>query len=231
MQAESSSQGAAEAALPLFARGIVSLLACWPALRIAVTHNWIPKKQASNVDSKEYAPETAAEKRTRLAEELVDAYFSSFTESSDMKIPDQEEIEDFLFEFIEVEYGVALEDASEIQIAKDCRELWQDALTGRMENILKFERMATKAREEDNDPTRAMRGTRTGDQDNGDDSSSSEEEDVSHPHSHSHAQGDGMDIDDEPSASTSAAHPGRQEPEVDEDGFTTVVKPKKGGRR
>lgn len=226
MQAESSNTAAAAAqtALPLFARGIVSLLACWPALRIAVTHNWIPKKQASSVDSEQYAPETAAEKRTRLAEELVDAYFSSYTESD--KIPDNEEIEDFLFEFIEVEYGVALEDSSEIQIAKDCRELWSDSLKGKLDNIDKFERMAAKAREEDNDPSRAMRGTRTGEEDNGGDSDSSDDEQQDNIH-----QSDGMDVD-EPAggAATSAAHPQRQEPEVDEDGFTTVVS-KKGGRR
>ena len=228
--AESSQTAAATAALPLFARGIVSLLACWPALRIAVTHNWIPKKQASSVDSEQYAPETAAEKRTRLAEELVDAYFSSFTDSDNGKIPDNEEVEDFLFEFIEVEYGVALEDSSEIQIAKDCRELWTDALNGKLDNITKFERMATKAREEDNDPTRAMRGTRTGGGQNeeDDESSSDDDQEVSQGFSRQN-QGDGMDVD-EP-ANTSAAHPQRQEPEVDEDGFTTVVKPKKGGRR
>lgn len=228
MQAESSSNAAAaQAALPLFARGVVSLLACWPALRIAVTHNWIPKRQAAAVDSEQYAPETAAEKRTRLAEELVDAYFSSYVEND--KVPDSEEIEDFLFEFIEVEYGVALEDASEIRIAKDCRELWNDSLAGQMDNITKFERMAAKAREEDNDPSRAMRGTRTagGQEDDGNDSDSSDD-DVAEG---GRRQGvsNGMDVD-EPMQSTSAAHPQRQEPEVDEDGFTTVVS-KKGGRR
>lgn len=215
-------------ALPVFARGIVSLLACWPALRIAVTHNWIPKRQAADIDpSGQYAPETAAEKRTRLAEELVDAFYSSYTDPDKAgALPDGDEIEDFLVDFVEVEYGVALDDASEVQIAKDCRTLWLDCLAGRAENVDRFERMANKAREEDNDPSRAMRGTRTGEQDDEDDdsgSSGAEDTTVRGTASNPNGHGNGMDVD-QPSTARQ-----RAEPEVDEDGFTTVAK--KGGRR
>ena len=215
-------------ALPVFARGIVSLLACWPALRIAVTHNWIPKRQAADIDpSGQYAPETAAEKRTRLAEELVDAFYSSYTDPDKAgALPDGDEIEDFLVDFVEVEYGVALDDASEVQIAKDCRTLWLDCLAGRAENVDRFERMANKAREEDNDPSRAMRGTRTGEQDDEDDdsdSSGAEDTTVRGTASNPNGNGNGMDVD-QPSTARQ-----RAEPEVDEDGFTTVAK--KGGRR
>lgn len=228
----SSSSGTARVspddALPVFARGIVSLLACWPALRIAVTHNWIPKRQAADIDpSGQYAPETAAEKRTRLAEELVDAFYSSYTDPDKAgSLPDGDEIEDFLVDFVEVEYGVALDDASEVQIAKDCRTLWLDCLAGRAENVDRFERMAYKAREEDNDPSRAMRGTRTGEQDDeDDDSDSSGAENDPVRGTASHPNGNGMDVD-QPSTSRQRQ---RAEPEVDEDGFTTVAK--KGGRR
>ena len=234
MQAESSASASsssnptsiAEAALPTFARGVVALLQVWPALRLAVTHNWKPAQSATTNDP-EYPPQNATEKRTRLAEELVDAYFSTYTSSSTLgKSPDPEEIEDFLRDFFEFEYGVKLEDASEIQIQKDSQELWKECIAkasgqSTSQAILeKFERMANKARDDDADPAKAFRGTRTGDQDEEDsDDYTTDDEDGGDEE----GQAEGMAVDGQ------ASQPRREEPQVDEDGFTTVVKGKKGG--
>ncbi|KAK9896898.1 hypothetical protein P389DRAFT_50903 [Cystobasidium minutum MCA 4210] len=239
MQAESSTSSsssssnpaaAAEAALPSFARGVVALLAIWPALRLAVTHNWKPAQPA--VQDSEYPPENAGQKRTRLAEELVDAYFSTYTSPNTLgKTPDGEEIEDFLLDFFEFEYGVKLEDMSEVQVRKDAEDLWKECIayaSGQSTSqalLEKFEKMADKAKSDDADPTRALRGTRTGDQDDEDDDDYSTEEE------------DGGDEEMEGASSqtrSSASHPNghshhhREEPEVDEDGFTTVTKSSKG---
>lgn len=237
MQAESStsassastSSSVAEAALPTFARGVVALLQVWPALRLAVTHNWKPAQSSSSNDP-EYPPENAGQKRTRLAEELVDAYFSTYTsQNTQGKTPDGEEIEDFLLDFFEFEYGVKLEDMSEVQIRKDTEELWKECIAkasgqSNSQTLLeKFERMADKARDDDADPAKAFRGTRTGGQDDEDSDEYTTDEDDGEDD----AQAELMEVDGQ--QRTSSGHARREEPQVDEDGFTTVVKGKKGG--
>lgn len=214
------------AAISLFARGVVSLLSVWPALRLALTHGW------SKPSSSEFPPETPEERRTRLAEELVDAYYSAYAEKNG-QLPEITEIEDFLLDFIEFEYGIALEDGSEVNLAKDLQDMWIECVkraTGQLQlaegqegTVEKFERMAQKARNDDADPKRALRATRArnqsgnGQDDDDDDSSSGSEDDVQ---SHS------MDADMD-SAPTQRRE--KEEPIVDEDGFT-MVSSKKGRR-
>jgi pre-rRNA-processing protein TSR2 len=192
-----------------------------------VTHNWKP---AQTTNDPEYPPENAGQKRTRLAEELVDAYYSTYTsDNTKGKTPDSEEIEDFLLDFFEFEYGVKLEDMSEVQVRKDTEDLWKECIakaSGQSTSqvlLEKFERMADKARNDDADPAKAFRGTRTGDQDDEDDDEdyTTDEEDGEDA-----AQADGMEVDGQ--LRTAASHPQREEPQVDEDGFTTVTKGKKG---
>jgi pre-rRNA-processing protein TSR2 len=244
MQAESSTAGGsssniqstAEAALPSFARGVVDLLQTWSALRMAVTHNWKPA-QAPAYDP-EFPPENAEQKRTRLAEELVDAYFSTYTASNTQgKTPELDEIEDFLLEFFEFEYGVQLEDSSEISVAKDVDGLWKECIakasssssangsSSNGESLLeKFERLAKKARADDADPAKALRGTRTGDQDEEDD----DEEYTSDEDGEDEGGEDSMEVDETRTTATSSEPRQREEPQVDDDGFTTVTKSTKG---
>jgi pre-rRNA-processing protein TSR2 len=91
--------------------------------------------------------------------------------------------------------------------------------------VEKFERMAQKARNDDADPNRALRATRARNQggngeDEDDDSSSGSEDDMQTN------QSNGMDVDMN-SAPTQRRE--KEEPIVDEDGFTMV--PSKKGRR
>lgn len=256
MQADSRAAGAestisatpADLALPTFARGVIALLQIWPALRLAVTHNWKP---AQTTNDPEYPPQDAGQKRARLAEELVDAYYSSYpsssgasSSSSSFPSPDKEDIQDFLLEFFEFEYGVLLEDSSEVQLAQDLEDLWKECIlkarspqtqsqtANNSQSLLdKFERMADKAKTEDADPAKAFRGTRTGPQDDEEEDEYTSEDDDDNESGNGDAD---MDVDDSQSTSqqTTSAHPlprHREEPEVDEDGFTTVTK-KKGGR-
>lgn len=220
----SNPASAAEAALPSFARGVVALLAIWPALRLAVTHNWKPSQTA--VQDPEFPPENGGQKRTRLAEELVDAYFSTYTSPNTLgKVPESEEIEDFLLDFFEYEYGVKLEDMSEVQVRKDIEELWKECIdraSGQSTSqalLEKFERMADKAKSDDADPSKAFRGTTTGNEDDDEESGTDGDD--------SDEQMEGAD-----QSRSSASHPNghhhREEPEVDEDGFTTVTKSSKG---
>lgn len=225
--ASSSSAAAAEACLPSFARGVIALLQIWPALRLAVTHNWKPAHPPTS--DPEFPPENASQKRTRLAEELVDAYFSTYTSPNTQgKTPDSEEIEDFLLEFFEYEYGVKLEDNSEVQVAKDADALWKECIAkssgqSTSEALLeKFEKLADKARSEDSDPAKALRGTRTGEQDEEDDDEYSTDEDDDGD------DGEEMEVDGQQRTSSSHSHNRREEPEIDEDGFQTVTKGSKG---
>jgi len=244
MQAESSTasahQAQADAALPLFARGVLSLLTIWPALRLALTHGWAPPPRSSTAGDAEYPPETPLEKRTRMAEELVDAYYSTYTEKNGAK-PEITDIEDFLLDFFEFEYGVALEDASELTLAKDLEGCWMECLrrasstdktpaSSAEEGLLeRMDRLAKTATEDDKDPSKALRGTRTGAQDEeDDDSETDEDEEEGHQHAHTSRTNPGMDVDEAPQLQPTPRE--KEEPIVDEDGFQTVVK-KKGGNR
>lgn len=208
----------ADAALPLFARGVLSLLTIWPALRLCITHGWSNKSSTLS---------SALEKRTALAEELVDAYYSSYTSGTSAKGPETSEIEDFLIEYVEAEFGVGVEDGSENRLARDMEALWKECLsraTGQgtsSEGLLeRFEALAQKAREEDGDPTKAFRATKLPGADD-DDSDSDDGDD-------GEEEWGGMDTDMAPAQ---PAPRQREEPQVDEDGFTMVPsKGKRGGR-
>lgn len=231
-QAATATGHPADAALSLFARGVVSLLAVWPALRLAIAHGWSkPQHQQHHSaddqqQQEQYAPETPLQRRTRLAEELVDAYYSSYVDKNGA-LPEPTDIEDFLLDFIEFEFGIALEDGSEISLAKDLQGMWMECVRrssgqmvvpeGQEGMVERFERMAEKARIEDADPTTAIRATRTGQQDQDDDDESSgtdgDDDDAG-----------GMDVDQREQPGPSASRREKEEPVVDEDGFTMVTK-------
>ncbi|KAL7004215.1 hypothetical protein EMMF5_006221 [Cystobasidiomycetes sp. EMM_F5] len=242
----------ADAALPLFARGVLDLLASWPALRLARTHGWSARRSNNTAtasdglsDVAQFPPETPHQKQTRFAEELVDAYYSAATTLQDssipsrtssthpptstavLSLPDKDQLEDFLLDFFEYEYGVGLEDGSEVQVVKDLNAMWDECMRAGSghpsfsDSLLeRFARLAQKAASEDRDPTTAYRGTRTGEQDDGDDDDSESDESGDD----AFVQGDGMDVDGIPPLKE------KQEPTVDDDGFT-MVSSRKGHRR
>lgn len=175
----------------------------------------------------------------------MDAYYSTYTEKNGSR-PEITEIEDFLLDFFEFEYGVALEDASEVTLAKDIEGCWAECLrrvsegqggastsstqAGQEEGLLeRLDRLAKKAEEDDRDPSKAFRGTRTGEQDDDDeeDSETDDEDDYPTQGSASAAANGGMDVDAAPQLQPTPRE--KEEPIIDEDGFTTVTK-KKGNR-
>ena len=173
-----------DAQLGLFARGVVALLSAWPALRIAVEEHW-----GANADG-----ETAVAKRNTLAEELVDAFYTSE--------PDVDALEDFLVEYVEVEYGLMLEDGSEEAIVRDLRTLWtavSNGPAGQAEAIVaEFQRLAGSRL-----PGHMTRAP--GDNDSDDEGSDGDDGDES------------MDVDTAP-----AAPAPKPERVVDDDGFELV---------
>ena len=249
-----------DVALPLFARGVLDLLASWPALRLAVTHGWSAKAASSSssdgrsstahpstssetIDAESTSPqETTSQKRIRMAEEIVDAYYTLASDptpsNSSTAAHFTDQMQDFLLDFFEYEYGVGLEDGSEVGVVRDLSLLWDECVRSNGKQIEgglleKFARLAEKAKKEDGDPSTAFRGTRTGneDEDDDDDSSSESENEGRHPHNHTanghthgncNCNGDGMDVDGDDAPQLARVQ--TEEPQVDEDGFTMVSK-------
>jgi pre-rRNA-processing protein TSR2 len=130
--------------------------------------------------------------------------------------PPKDELEDFLVEFLEIEYGVMLEDGSEESVVSDLRLLWaecQQRAEGTLPslqegNLERWERMAERVRREEGG--RPI-GTRVGGSDPGTDGSD-ESGDDEPPQRHGD---DGMDVD-----TPQERQP--REPVVDDDGFELV---------
>jgi pre-rRNA-processing protein TSR2 len=129
--------------------------------------------------------------------------------------PSTEDLEDFLVEFLEGEYGVMLEDASEETVVRDLKTLWAECkqrgegiLPSLQEGFLeRLERMAERLRREEGGRTL---GTRVGGSDPGTSGESGDEEEE-----RPRPDGDGMDVD-QPQARRDTA------PVVDDDGFELV---------
>jgi len=163
---------------------VVALLSAWPALRIAIEEHW-----GAHPDG-----ETSVAKRNTLAEELVDAFYTSE--------PDVDALEDFLVEFVEVEFGLMLEDGSEEAIVRDLRTLWTAVSSGPAGQadaiVAEFQRLAGSRL-----PSNITRAP--GDNDSDDEESDGQDGDES------------MDVDAAP-----PAPPQKPERVVDDDGFELV---------
>lgn len=144
----------------------------------------------------------SAEKRTWLASVLVDAF-----EEQDPK-PDVTYVELTLLQVMEDEFETVLEDGSAEAVAKDVVRLWEEAQAGRSEGVLAFEEQAEKIRGK---KIQAEEGAAE-DSDWEDDSSEEGE-----------GEEDGAD-DEVPVLLDNQQRSRKLEPEVDEDGFTTVAK-------
>lgn len=178
--------------LGLFARGVVSTLKLWTALSIAL-------------DVAQRTDESPLEIRTRLAEELVDA-FESGAASTD-------KVEVFLREFVDGELDVVLEDDSEIAIAKELSVLWRDIHLGKPEAQLAVSKLEESAARRAQSG-RAQYQRAQGEDDGDSDSSEGDDDD----------QDAGEDTDMQSQQQQQQQQPVRErlEPVVDEDGFETV---------
>ncbi|GLB33145.1 putative pre-rRNA-processing protein TSR2 [Lyophyllum shimeji] len=149
----------------------------------------------------------AAEKRTWLAGVIVDAF------EEQAQTPDDQYIEEMLLQVMSDEYEANVEDGSAESVAVDIVRMWEETRIGKQDTVLKFEEMADKVKGRTADVQYAPT--------NDDDEWEDEEEGSS-------GEDDGED--EAPQLLQPTQNPQRNEPEVDEDGFT-LVKGRGKGRR
>lgn len=178
--------------LVLLARGAIARLEIWPTLRLAVDEAW------GGPDS--------AQKRTWIVSVIVDA----FDPAESQEPPDEDYIEDMLLQMMADEFDTVLEDDSAQGVAKDIMKLWNTISTADgLQLVQSWETQAQKMKGKKIASQRVVDETEETDGESG----SSDGED----------EGE-MEVDDEeaPKLLDRRARREREEPEVDEDGFTLV---------
>lgn len=80
----------------------------------------------------------ASEKRTWLASVIVDAFEEQNT------LPDEQYVEEILLQVMADEFETVLEDGSAESVARDIVLLWDQTKTGRVDSVEKFEGLADK---------------------------------------------------------------------------------------
>ncbi|KAL1411901.1 rRNA accumulation-related protein [Vanrija albida] len=194
----------------LFARGVVALLDLWPALTIAVREGW--------------GGHESADKKTWLASELIDSFEqrADYVEAEGARTVDAksaadppldiDQLADLLTQVMSDEFDAAIEDGSVEPLAADILRLWRDVVAPSArtpeETVAALERKAAEV-------------TRTGVQATSGGGPEEDDEDWE-----SGSEDDEMDEDEAPQLVPAEPKP-RNEPVVDEDGFTVVQK----GRR
>ncbi|KAJ7196938.1 Pre-rRNA-processing protein TSR2-domain-containing protein [Mycena pura] len=144
----------------------------------------------------------ATEKRMWLASVIVDAFEET------VPTPDDQYVEEILVQVLADEFDTDLQDGSAEPVAVDLVRLWDETRVGRDDLVLRFEaradRMRGKRAVAQEVPSKDAEEWEGEDGDDDDDSP--------------------MDEDDEvPQLMEPSSEPrGRQEPEIDEDGFTMV---------
>ncbi|WVF66101.1 hypothetical protein IAT40_000840 [Kwoniella sp. CBS 6097] len=194
----------------LFARGALALLDLWPALTIAVAEQW-------------GGPDSAA-KKTWLASTIIDefetraTYLPSTDESAAPVVDpatatdpplDQDDIGDLLHQIMSDEFDANIEDGSIDSVAADLVRLWRDVLGP--EASLLVSNLEGKANEI---KRTGIKASAAPDQEelSGDESDGDEDE----------------EMDEAPQlVQSERSQREREEPVVDDDGFTLVQKPKR----
>lgn len=192
----------------LFARGLVALLDLWPALTIAVREEW--------------GGPQSAEKKTWLASEIMDAFESAPTidgpngkaidpaSAADPPL-DLDQIADLLSQVMSDEFEAAVEDGSVEPLAGDIVRLWRDVVKpGERSAEDTVGALERKAEEVSKVGVKATDGGGAVEVDSeGEEWESDSEDGEEAPQL----------VEREPKE--------RQEPVVDDDGFTLVQKPKR----
>lgn len=206
----------------LFARGVYSLFHLWPALRLAVTSQW--------------GGEDSASKRIWFISTVVDefedkaspAQLASFVapnaegQTSGGLVPppaglDLDAVADLLFDIMLEEFEIELEDDSPVMISRRLLQLWSDASRGLEGEVVKLEEEERRMGKSKVVASAGVDEDGESDGESGSESGSDEEE------------GEGMEgVQEEAPALVPRQ---KEEPEVDDDGFTMVKgKGKKGGK-
>ncbi|KAL4067104.1 Pre-rRNA-processing protein TSR2-domain-containing protein [Scleroderma yunnanense] len=198
----------------LLARGVLARLALWPALRIAVYNSW-------------GGPESA-EKQRWLAGVLVDQFDGFLPASSAISTgstmlgtpPDAFYIEEMLLQIMSDEFEVTLEDNSAFEAARDIVKLWNDVCAGKDALVKEWEGQAEKIKGK---APQVQEGPGSGsDWEDVDDGESGDDEE-----SDGGVEG-GEGTENAPQLLDHSRSRHREEPEVDEEGFTTI---RRKGRR
>ncbi|KAK8861745.1 hypothetical protein IAR55_002568 [Kwoniella newhampshirensis] len=204
----------------LFARGTLALLDLWPALTIAVSEQW-------------GGPDSSA-KKTWLASTLIDEFESRATyipippsspagtspsvdptTANDPPL-DHDDIADLLHQIMSDEFDANLEDGSIDSVASDLIRLWRDLLASPNETDPETLVRALEGKADEVKKT-GVKASSGGDADtDGEDADSGDEED----------EDEGMEVDGAPRL-VPPQEKERDEPVVDEDGFTLVQKGKR----
>ena len=181
----------------LFARGTLARLGLWPALRVAVHASW--------------GGPASAEKQRWLAGVLVDQFepflIHTAPAASPSALPDVPYIEDLLLQIMSDEFDVDLEDDSAAAVARDLVRLFGDVRAGDAAFVRELEAQAERVKGKI--PTYQTDGSED------EDESSSEGE-----------WEDEEELGEElvPQLLDATEARAREEPHVDEDGFTLVKK-------
>ncbi|RDB20263.1 Pre-rRNA-processing protein TSR2 [Hypsizygus marmoreus] len=150
----------------------------------------------------------AAEKRTWIASVIVDAF------EEQVPPPDDQYIEELLLQIMADEFEAVLEDASAESVAIDMVRIWDETRIGKQDLVFKFEELAEKVKGKKVDAQIVTADEEEEWEDDEEEGSDDEDDDQEVPQLLQPAQ----------------SPPRRNEPEIDEDGFT-LVKGKGKGRR
>ncbi|KAJ9097705.1 hypothetical protein QFC21_004743 [Naganishia friedmannii] len=205
------------------ARGVISILDLWPALRLALSEKW--------------AGDDSAQRRTDIQSYIIDVFEDAITQdhgsveaASSLQasasgahplddVIDQDELADCLIAAMQEAFEVDLEDGSDETVAKDIIRLWKQLVRGNTTMLQEVEALATSKAGQ-----KVKASGQDGEQEVDEDGNPVEDDD----------DDEDMETDDDDEQApelvdTKANEP--KEPVVDEDGFTLVQKgSRKSGR-
>lgn len=189
-----------------FARAVIARLAVWPVLSVAVESSW------GGPESKQ--------KRTWMAGEIIDAFDRATPASAE---PDEIYIEELLLQMMSDEFDCVVDDLSGEEVAKDIIKLWNDTKDGSIDQSLRIWEDKEKAMSGKKIQfTAAKRGNDTDWVEDDEEGSSDDDDDDDE------GEDAEMDVDEVPAL---VERREREEPIVDEEGFTLVQGKGKGKRR
>jgi pre-rRNA-processing protein TSR2 len=224
MSTASSSNQLPSPTILLFARGVVALLDLWPALTIAVTEQW---GGSDSEDKKVWMASVIIdewEQRTTFLPSPPSAELTApEVDPSEAKDPalDQDDLGDLLNQMMSDEFDAKIEDGSIDLVARDIIRLWHDILIptspeATPETIVKA--LESKASSVKKSGIKASKGNDPDEVDILDDGASDDES----------GSDEEMDVDEAPRLVPQEKE--RQEPVVDDDGFTLVQTKGRKGR-
>ncbi|KAJ2915965.1 hypothetical protein MD484_g4447, partial [Candolleomyces efflorescens] len=209
----------------LFARGVLARLSTWPALRVAIQESW-GSSGASGAD-----------KKSLLASEILDAFQSPNSSSSSSNTNatsnsnsksaaggtsttatppiDDIYIEDLLIQIMEDEFDVSIEDGSAESVSRDILRVYEEVYHTHSDLLVrKFEEAAERSGKGRVEVSVQRENPDDDEDEDGEEGEWEDDEDGD-------GEGEGdVQMDEVPQLVDRGRR--REEPEVDEDGFTVV---------